>query len=69
MGEGKPDTVSTTAKMSTPETMDTHTGSATATHGANTNLDANTQGGPQTGADRAATHDIEQQHTPDDPDE
>ncbi|WP_309570764.1 hypothetical protein [Deinococcus sp.] len=55
--------------MSTPETMDTHTGSATATHGANTNLDANTQGGPQTGADRAATHDIEQQHTPDDPDE
>ncbi|GHF40433.1 hypothetical protein HNQ07_001606 [Deinococcus metalli] len=58
MGEGKPQTVST------PETMATHTGSDTATHGANTNLDANTQGGPQSGADRSATHEVERQHEP-----
>lgn len=63
MEEGKPDTVSNAA--STPETMDTHTGSATATHGANTNLDTNMQGGPQTGADQAAAQVIEQQHVPD----
>lgn len=55
-----------TDTVSTPETMDTHTGSDTATHGVNTNLDANTQGGPQTGADRAATEEIERQHAPQD---
>ena len=63
MGEGKPGTVST------PETMDTHTGSATATHGANTNLDPNTQGGPLTGADQAATREVHEQHAPDDKDD
>lgn len=44
MGEGKPS--STT--ISTPATPETHTGAATETHGANTNLDPNMQGGPIT---------------------
>lgn len=57
MAEGKADTT-----ISTPETMDTHSGSATATHGANTNLDPSLQGGPGTAEDRAATDDIQTQH-------
>lgn len=52
MGEGNPRTVST------PITSETHTGSATASQGANTNLDATLQGGPTTAADQAATQNI-----------
>jgi hypothetical protein len=44
--------------------MDDHTGSDTATHGANTNLDVHTEGGPQTPADRAAAREVERQHAP-----
>lgn len=54
MGEGKP--------MSTPATPATTSGGATETHGANTNLDPNMQGGPVTGADRAATHEVNEQN-------
>lgn len=55
MGEGKP--------VSTPATSQTHGGSATETHGANTNLDPNMQGGPVTPADRAAAEEITEQAT------
>ncbi|GAA5503978.1 hypothetical protein Dxin01_03746 [Deinococcus xinjiangensis] len=54
MGEGKPS--STT--ISTPATPETHTGAANETHGANTNLDPNMQGGPITPADKAATQKV-----------
>ena len=55
MGEGKPG--------STPSTPQTTTGSATETHGANTNLDPNMQGGPATTQDRARTEEITDQNT------
>lgn len=55
MGEGKP--------SSTPGTRETYDGSATETHGANTNLDPNMQGGPSTAADRAATEDVVDQRS------
>ncbi len=53
MGEGKP--------VSTPATPQTHSGSDTETHGANTSLDPNMQGGPVTPADRAAAEEITEQ--------
>ncbi|MFC4639083.1 hypothetical protein [Deinococcus hohokamensis] len=56
MGEGNPRTT-----VSTPITNETHTGSATASQGANTNLDPTLQGGPATAADQAATQTITQQ--------
>ncbi|MFC4427812.1 hypothetical protein [Deinococcus navajonensis] len=56
MGEGNPRTT-----VSTPITNETHSGSATASQGANTNLDANLQGGPATAADQAATQTITDQ--------
>ncbi|MFB9990714.1 hypothetical protein ACFFLM_01750 [Deinococcus oregonensis] len=63
MGEGKPSSTSSTpATSSTPETMENHTGSATSTHGANTNLDPSMQGGAGTAADKAATQDAVEQH-------
>lgn len=49
--------------ISTPATPRTSTGSATETHGANTNLDSNLQGGPATSADQAKAREIEQQNT------
>lgn len=49
--------------ISTPITQETHTGSATATQGMNTNLDPHVQGGPTTGADRAAADEIIDQKT------
>lgn len=49
--------------VSTPITQETHTGSATATQGMNTNLDPHVQGGPTTGADRAAADEIIDQKT------
>lgn len=49
--------------VSTPITQETHTGSATATQGMNTNLDPNVQGGPTTGADRAAANEVIDQKT------
>ena len=55
MGEGKPSSI--------PSTSQTTTGSATETHGANTNLDPNMQGGPVSGADQAATREVEEQKT------
>lgn len=61
MGEGKP--------ISTPTTLETHTGSATATQGANTNLDPNMQGGPSTTGDKAAMQEIKEQHTETDSEE
>lgn len=54
MGEGKP--------VSTPATRGTTTGGATETHGANTNLDPNMQGGPVSGTDKAATRDVKEQN-------
>lgn len=54
MGEGKP--------VSTPATRATTTGSATETHGANTNLDPNMQGGPVSSADQAAAREVEEEH-------
>lgn len=53
MGEGK---------ISTPATPATTTGSATETHGVNTNLSPDMQGGPVTNADQAAAEKIEEQH-------
>lgn len=50
MGEGKPG--------STPNTPQTTTGGAAETHGANTNLDPNMQGGPATQADQRATNEV-----------
>lgn len=47
---------------STPETAQDHTGSDHATHGANTNLTPDVQGGPTRGEDRAATETITDQH-------
>ena len=55
MGEGKP--------SSTPGTSETYDGSATETHGANTNLDPNMQGGPSTAADRSATEEVVHQNS------
>ena len=55
MGEGKPG--------STPNTPQTTTGGAAETHGANTNLDPNMQGGPATAQDRAKTEEITDEHT------
>lgn len=57
MGEGRPGTT-----VSTPATSETTTGSATETHGANTNLDPNMQGGPTTAADRAVTEEVTDQN-------
>ncbi|MDO4244923.1 MAG: hypothetical protein Q4C89_02745 [Deinococcus sp.] len=57
MGEGRPRTT-----VSTPATSETTTGSATETHGANTNLDPNMQGGPTTAADRAVTEEVTDQN-------
>ncbi|MFB9082434.1 hypothetical protein [Deinococcus wulumuqiensis] len=54
MGEGKP--------SSTLSTSQTTTGSATETHGANTNLDPNMQGGPVAPQDRAQTQEVTEQH-------
>ena len=54
MGEGKP--------VSTPATTQTTTGSDTETHGANTNLDPNMQGGPVSGVDQAATREVKEQN-------
>ena len=54
MGEGRP--------RSTPSTPQTTTGSATETHGANTNLDPKLQGGPATAQDRAKTEEITDEH-------
>ena len=51
--------------VSTPETMDNYGGGDASTHGANTNLDPNMQGGPATPADRAATEEIERQYLQD----
>lgn len=63
MGEGKPSSTSSNAPTSsTPETMENHTGNATSTHGANTNLDSSMQGGAGTAADAAATQDAVEQH-------
>lgn len=59
MTQGKPDAT----QISTPATRETTTGSATETHGANTNLDPNMQGGPVTGADEAKTEQITERHT------
>lgn len=53
MGEGK---------ISTPATPATTTGGATETHGANTNLSPDMQGGPVADADEAAAHEIAEQH-------
>ena len=58
MGEGKP---AQQTPSSTPATSQTHTGAANETHGANTNLDPNMQGGPVTPADRAATKEVVQE--------
>lgn len=58
MTQGKPDTT----EISTPATPETMMGSATETHGVNTNLDPNMQGGPVTGADEAKTEQITEQH-------
>lgn len=52
---------------STPETPRTHTGGDHSSHGANTNLDPDLQGGPSTPADRAATDTIEEQYQGDRP--
>ena len=41
---------------------ETTTGSATETHGANTNLDPNMQGGPTTAADRAVAEEVGDQN-------
>lgn len=51
----------TSPQTSTLEAAQDHTGSDHATHGANTNLDPDLQGGPVTPADRAATQEIENQ--------
>ncbi|UQN07312.1 hypothetical protein [Deinococcus sp. QL22] len=61
MGEGKPSSTPSTTS-STPETMENHTGNATSTHGANTNLDPSMQGGAGTAADAAATENVVEQH-------
>ncbi|PNY80679.1 hypothetical protein [Deinococcus koreensis] len=65
MGQEKPQTTEQGTGVSTPETMDTHGGGDASTHGVNTNLDPNMQGGPATPADRAATEEIERQHVQD----
>lgn len=64
-GSDRPDSTAgngTGTATSTPETAQDHTGSDHATHGANTNLDPDLQGGPVTPADRAATQEIEDQN-------
>lgn len=61
--EHEPETgPATSPETSTPEAAQDHTGSDHATHGANTNLTPDVQGGPTRGEDRAATETITDQH-------
>lgn len=54
---------------STPATPESSVGSATETHGANTNLSPDLQGGPVAGADQVATQEVtERSGEPDPPD-
>lgn len=64
MGEGPKDSAATTAntRISTPETAQQPTGNPAATHGVNTNLSPDMQGGPTHPADRAAVQDIQERH-------